>query len=51
MRLVGTALEFGMILDSHMERPVRELYGFNKPAVRRNAAEGHSALLQRVPVQ
>ena len=35
----GTRLEFGVMLNAHEERALRQLHGFHEPAVRREAGE------------
>ena len=46
MRLIGAALKFGMKLYAYKKWMLRQLYGFNQPAVWRSSAYGQSRFLQ-----
>ena len=49
MRLVGTALEFRMKLDSDKKVVFREFYRFHKPSVRRQPRQPHTRLPRLPP--
>ena len=50
MRLVGSRLKFGVVLNSDEERTVRKLYRFNKSAVGRFTGEDKSVFGEDVAV-
>ena len=50
MRTVGTALEFGMILDANEKWMAFPFYRFHQISVRRNAAANQSCIFQCFPV-
>ena len=50
MCLIRAALEFGMRLHAEIEIVLRKLDLFDESAVRRKAAEHHTALLKRLTV-
>ena len=50
MRLIGTALEFRVVLHAHMERTIGQFHRLNEPAVGRNAAESQALALEQVAV-
>ena len=49
MGLIGTALEFGMVLDADVEIAVLQLHGLHNVVIRGGTADGQTGLHQRLP--
>ena len=48
--MIGTAFKLWVILNPHIKRTFRQLYGLHQPAVRRETAQDKPLLLQQLPV-